>query len=124
MPPHQDHAGYVSFWDEVGATFPSLKGAASTRYYAQCERRLLGRYFPPLAGRRLFKTDLWDEAKNTGWLVGPFAWLDRHVPAVHRHGYLIACVVEKPAGPAAATRARAIEPERVSAHASRVLQEP
>lgn len=33
----------------------------------------------------------------TGALVRPFAWLYDHVPAVRRHGYLIACVVRKPA---------------------------
>ena len=30
--------------------------------------------------------------------VWPFAFLDRHVPLVRRHGYLIASVGEKPAG--------------------------
>ena len=29
--------------------------------------------------------------------VAPFAWLDRHVPAVRRHGYLLASVAQKPA---------------------------
>src|SRR5215216_2043993 len=65
MPSDAHSNGYVSFWDEVGTTFPSLKGATSTRYYAACERRLMLEHFPPLAGRRLLKTDLWDEAKNT-----------------------------------------------------------
>jgi SAM-dependent methyltransferase len=32
----------------------------------------------------------------TGWLVRPFVWLDHHVPAVRRHGYLLATVVMKP----------------------------
>jgi SAM-dependent methyltransferase len=32
----------------------------------------------------------------TGALVQPFVWLDRHVPAVRRHGYLLATVVIKP----------------------------
>ena len=65
--PLVDHGqtDYVSFWDNVGECFPSLKGAASTAYYFQCERTLLERFFPPLLGRSLFKTDLWDEAKNT-----------------------------------------------------------
>ena len=36
-------------------------------------------YFPPLAGL-------------TAAAVKPFAWLDRHVPAVRRHGYLLASV--------------------------------
>jgi hypothetical protein len=53
------------FWAEVGATFPSLKGARSTAHYRAAEERLLARFFPPLAGQRLVKTDLWDEAKRT-----------------------------------------------------------
>jgi hypothetical protein len=32
----------------------------------------------------------------TGALVQPFVWLDRHVAAVRRHGYLLATVVVKP----------------------------
>ena len=56
---------YRSFWSQVGRDFPSLKGAASTDYYFEGERLLLSRFFPRLAGRTLFKTDLWDEAKGT-----------------------------------------------------------
>jgi len=55
----------VSFWDQIGSSFPSLKGAASTRYYFECERLLFEQFFPDLKDRKLFKTDLWDEAKNT-----------------------------------------------------------
>src|SRR5262249_47011472 len=54
-----------SFWDDVGAHFPSLKGAVSTAYYFECERWLFETYFPALCNLRVFKTDLWDEAKNT-----------------------------------------------------------
>ena len=36
-------------------------------------------------------------APITGACVSPFAWLDRHVPTVRRHGYLLASVAEKPA---------------------------
>ena len=36
-------------------------------------------------------------AAVTGALVRPFVFLDRHVPAVRRHGYLLATVVMKPA---------------------------
>jgi SAM-dependent methyltransferase len=63
-------AAYRGFWTDVGERFPDLQGAASTRYYADNERRLFAEYFPPLAGLRILKTDLWDEAKNTrilGW---------------------------------------------------------
>jgi SAM-dependent methyltransferase len=61
----EEQAEYVSFWENVGETFPSLKGAVSTAYYFECERLLLEQYFPPLAGKTIYKTDLWDEAKNT-----------------------------------------------------------
>jgi SAM-dependent methyltransferase len=37
-------------------------------------------------------------AAVTGALVRPFTLLDRHVPAVRRHGYLLATVVTKPGG--------------------------
>ncbi len=56
---------YREFWVNVGNQFPDLEGAASTGYYAENERRLLREHFPALQGLRLFKTDLWDEAKNT-----------------------------------------------------------
>lgn len=35
-------------------------------------------------------------ATITGLFVRPFIWLDRHVPAVRRHGYLLATVATKP----------------------------
>lgn len=35
-------------------------------------------------------------AMLTGWLIRPFAWVYRQVPAVRRHGYLIACIASKP----------------------------
>ena len=65
MSPDRDHSRYVSFWGDVGSTFPSLKGAKSTDYYFACARLLHEQFFPPLKDRRLLKTDLWDEAKNT-----------------------------------------------------------
>ena len=54
-----------SFWDDVGANFPSLKGAVSTAYYFACERWLFETYLPKIRDLVVFKTDLWDEAKNT-----------------------------------------------------------
>jgi SAM-dependent methyltransferase len=42
-----------------------LTGAVSTDYYFRNETRLLSEQLPPLAGCRLLKSDLWDEAKNT-----------------------------------------------------------
>jgi SAM-dependent methyltransferase len=58
-------SAYRRFWAHVGETFPDLGGAASTQYYADSERRLFREHFPALEGLRLFKTDLWDEARNT-----------------------------------------------------------
>jgi SAM-dependent methyltransferase len=55
----------ATFWDDVGANFPSLKGAPSTAYYFECERLLFERFVPKLRDRLVVKTDLWDEAKNT-----------------------------------------------------------
>ena len=56
---------YRRFWADVGERFPDLDGAASTRYYAANEQRLFVEHFPDLTGLKVFKTDLWDEAKNT-----------------------------------------------------------
>jgi SAM-dependent methyltransferase len=58
-------SAYRDFWARVGERFPDLGGAASTRYYADNEQRLFTEHLPPLAGLRVLKTDLWDEAKNT-----------------------------------------------------------
>jgi SAM-dependent methyltransferase len=65
-PPAEDgKAPYKSFWDSIGLRFPEFFEAPSTRYYRECEERLFETHFPGLAGKKLLKTDLWDEAKNT-----------------------------------------------------------
>lgn len=69
MPSNENPANDASFWNSVGSSFPSLKGASSTAYYAECERLLFATFFPRLNGRRILKTDLWDEAKNTEILL-------------------------------------------------------
>jgi SAM-dependent methyltransferase len=58
-------SAYRDFWAKVGNRFPDLDGAVSTRFYAENERRLFAEHLPPLAGLKILKTDLWDEAKNT-----------------------------------------------------------
>lgn len=58
-------AQYRQYWAEVGDVFPDLGGAASTELYFENEKRLFLTYLPNLAGQRVFKTDLWDEARNT-----------------------------------------------------------
>lgn len=64
---------YRAFWNEVGDTFPDLGAAVSTAYYRDNEELLFNEHLAPLAGKRIFKTDLWDEAKNTRilrWAAG------------------------------------------------------
>ena len=74
--PEGPHAGadearaYRDFWADVGSTFPDLHGARSTTQYRADEQWVFRTYLAPLAGLRILKTDLWDEAKNTrilGW---------------------------------------------------------
>ncbi len=60
---------YKAFWDDVGAGFPSLKDAASTKYYFECERILCEQFFPPMKDLLVLKSDLWDEAKNSEILL-------------------------------------------------------
>ena len=76
-PPAESAAGeqsrYRGFWADVGVNFPDLGGARSTVQYRIDERWLLSTFLPALTGRRIFKTDLWDEAKNTRilrWAAG------------------------------------------------------
>ncbi len=65
----QKDSAYRAFWEDVGTDFPSLKGAASTSYYFECERILCEQFFPPLKGLLVLKSDLWDEAKNSEILL-------------------------------------------------------
>jgi len=52
-------------WEQTGALIPPFFEAPSTRYYLSCEKTLFREFLPGLKGKRLLKTDLWDEAKNT-----------------------------------------------------------
>lgn len=54
-----------SFWDGTGESFPAFYDAPSTKYYFECERTPFESFFPEIEGKKVFKTDLWDEAKNT-----------------------------------------------------------
>ena len=57
----------------MGAEFPDLGGAASTSFYFENEKRLFKEHAHELRGRRVLKTDLWDEARNTRIL----RWVER-----------------------------------------------
>ena len=68
-----EQSRYKGFWADVGENFPDLGRARSTAQYRHDERWLLRTFLPALAGQRIFKTDLWDEAKNTRilcWAAG------------------------------------------------------
>lgn len=94
---------YRDFWSGVGEHFPDLGGAASTRYYADNEQRLLTEHFPSLEGLKILKTDLWDEAKNTRIL----AWASRH--GAHAYGIDISEPIVTQARAAFDTGARALQ---------------
>lgn len=59
------NSSFRSFWDGTGESFPVFHEAPSTKYYFECERTLFESFFPKLEEKKVFKTDLWDEAKNT-----------------------------------------------------------
>ena len=52
-------------WDWVASQVPDFSGAPSTLYYRDCEIALFERTVGSLAGRRVLKLDLWNEAFNT-----------------------------------------------------------
>ncbi len=58
-------------WDAVAAGMPDFSTAPSTAYYRNREIALIERAVGPLAGKRVLKLDLWNEAINTrilGWM--------------------------------------------------------
>lgn len=69
----ENKTAYKSFWDHVGDNFPDLGAARSTADYLLDEQRLFESHLAPLRDIRVFKTDLWDEVKNTRilrWAAG------------------------------------------------------
>src|SRR5204862_1616826 len=52
-------------WERTAATVGDLWGAPSTRYYRRSEIALISGALGPLAGKRVLKLDLWNEAFNT-----------------------------------------------------------
>jgi SAM-dependent methyltransferase len=52
-------------WDWVASQVPDFSGAPSTLYYRDCEIALFERTVGSLAGKRVLKLDLWNEAFNT-----------------------------------------------------------
>jgi SAM-dependent methyltransferase len=60
-------------WERVAASLRDFSQARSTLYYRRCEIALIQRWLGALAGKRLLKLDLWNEAYNTRivhWMAG------------------------------------------------------
>ena len=58
-------ARQLQAWDRVAGQVGDLRGAPSTEYYRRCEIALISRSLGDLAGKRVLKLDLWNEAFNT-----------------------------------------------------------
>ncbi|HLF56332.1 MAG TPA: methyltransferase domain-containing protein [Thermoanaerobaculia bacterium] len=52
-------------WERIAATVTDFHDAPTTQQYRRCEIALIERTLGPLAGRRVLKLDLWNEAHNT-----------------------------------------------------------
>lgn len=60
------NSGGQGYWRQQGLRFPrSFRGAPSTELYREEEKRLFRSHLGNLAGKRLLKLDLWNEAQNT-----------------------------------------------------------
>ena len=61
-----------AFWEHQVRRLGRFRGAPSTDYYLEGEKRLIERCLPEPVGARVLKLDLWNEVKNTnvlGWLA-------------------------------------------------------
>jgi SAM-dependent methyltransferase len=64
--PWQVPAAGRAYWNEQGDRFTrSFFGSPTTSFYLEEEQRLFDRHIGPLAGKKLLKLDLWNEAQNT-----------------------------------------------------------
>jgi SAM-dependent methyltransferase len=59
-------------WERIASSWRDLSAARSTLYYRRREIALIERWLGPVAGKRVLKLDLWNEAFNTRILH----WMD------------------------------------------------
>jgi SAM-dependent methyltransferase len=52
-------------WERVASSLSDFSTARSTLYYRRCEIALIERWLGPVAGKKVLKLDLWNEAYNT-----------------------------------------------------------
>src|SRR5260370_7606118 len=60
-------------WERVAASLQDFSAARSTLYYRRREIALIERWLGPVAGKKVLKLDLWNEAFNTRilhWMAG------------------------------------------------------
>jgi SAM-dependent methyltransferase len=86
---HWEHGSHETSnrWKAVFSQIPTHHDAPSTRYYRECEEHLFHTYVGNLHGKRVLKTDLWDEARNTRILL----WASQQ--GAHAYGIDIALSV-------------------------------
>jgi len=58
-----------NFWDDKSRATKPFFDAPSTQYYFRREKYLFEEWFRYIRGKKILKTDLWNEAKNTKILV-------------------------------------------------------
>ena len=63
--PHGLRRAQRRAWEQVAAAVHDFHLAPTTQYYRRCEIALVERCFGDIAGKRLLKLDLWNEAHNT-----------------------------------------------------------
>lgn len=59
----------TQYWNKRARQVGPLTDASSSRYYRGCEIKLIKRYFGNFFGKKILKTDLWNEVNNTQILL-------------------------------------------------------
>jgi SAM-dependent methyltransferase len=59
----------LNYWNQVYAQMNSFGQAQSTKLRLEGEKRLVKKHLPRLAGKKILKLDLWDEVRNSGFLL-------------------------------------------------------
>jgi SAM-dependent methyltransferase len=73
MTPFEHRVLEREVWERVARSLGDFSQARSTLYYRRREIALIRRWLGPLAGKRVLKLDLWNEAYNTRilhWMAG------------------------------------------------------
>lgn len=69
LSPHASSREMLKYWNRVYTQMNSFDQAQSTRLRLEGEKRLIKKYLPKIAGKKILKLDLWDEVRNSGFLL-------------------------------------------------------